>query len=246
MRYIVPFILLFVVVSCKKAEDRSCMKVAGENGEKEVTLAEFDNLFLGPHLKFILVQDTENKMILRGGKNLLNFVSSEVVNGELRIENKNKCNFLRSFKKKIIEVELHLTDIVNIQFEGTRALTCQNQLVQNDLTLVIRDGAGNVNLNLQANSLNTIVTHGWGNFDLNGNVNFLGLTVGGNGFGNSSDLIVNDSMYVISSTPEDLTVNCNGALMRAEIGSSGNIYYHGTPSFLEINDYGDGAVIDNN
>lgn len=237
--------LMFALIACKKAEDRKCLKGAGEDSTKEITLPSFNQLELGPHLKYVLVQDSTDKLVLNGGVNLLNHVNADVTDKLLTISNGNKCNFLRNYSKEI-EVEIHFTDLINIHFEGTKEFKCSSKLNLNDLSFTIRDGAGKVNLDLNANSLSLVITHGWGNFDIDGDVNFLKLNVNSNGFGNTEGLTVTDSVYVISKSSEDVFVNTNNTLFRAEIGSNGNIYYKGAPVSLDLNKYGTGELIDNN
>lgn len=243
-RFIYISLFIATLFSCKKAEDRACVKSAGDEITVVKSVSTFDQLFLGPHLNFNLVQDTVEKVVITGGKNLLNFVEVQVENGVLTIMNKNKCNFLRSYKKEIT-VDIHLKNVINITFEGTKPMNCVNQLVATDLTLVMRDGAGHVNMNVNANSLNTVTTHGWCNYTLNGTVNFLNLSIRGNGFG-SSNMVVNDSINVISSTSEDLRILANNVQLRAEISSSGNIGYTGTPSVIFFENYGTGELVDEN
>lgn len=245
MKFLYAIVILLVFFSCKKAEDRACVKSAGDEATREIVLPDFNRLFLGPHINYTLVQDTVNKMIVSGGKNLLNFVTSDVSDGLLSIENKNKCNFLRSYKKEI-NVELHFKNIINVLFEGTKPLVCKNQLQLNDVVFVIRDGAGNVDLDLSANSLSMIVTHGWGNFNLHGQVNYLRLEVRSNGFGDAYDVQVNDSVHVISNTQGLIKVNGNNALMRAELIIDGDVWYIGNPSYLDVQKYGNGELIDKN
>ena len=113
MKRIGAFILILLVLGCDKPEDRSCLKSIGDQSTKEVILADFDKLHLGPHLRYVLVQDTVNKVVLSGGANLLNFVTSEITDNKLTIENENDCNFLRSYDE-IIVAEVHLKNIINI------------------------------------------------------------------------------------------------------------------------------------
>jgi hypothetical protein len=238
------FSLLFMV-ACKKPADRKCWKSAGENQELRIDIPEFSEVFLGPHIKFTLVQDTAFYAIVKGGENLVQHVSFSMNEGVLEIRNENKCTFLRSYKKEI-EVELHFNQIDKIQFEGTKPLHCKNQLTQDYLAFVIRDGAGEVNLDINCLNLNMVVTHGWGNFDLRGELNYLKLETNGSGFGTTYGLQVNDSLHVISNSSEDVRVAVGNALLRAQTKTIGDIYFKGLPSVLEYNQYGTGALIDDN
>ena len=244
-RIIYIIIITFLFTNCKKAEDRKCFKSTGVISAKEINLESFSKMFLGPHIKYVLVQDTIEKIILIGGENVLNLVETSITDYELTVVNNNKCNFLRSYKKDII-AEIHLIDVYSFHFEGTKELICENTLNLGNVTFTTRDGAGEVNLDLNANSLAFIVTHGWGNFNLTGNVNFLKFDVRSNSFGNAYGLNVTDSIHVISSTAETIKINTTGNLLRTEIRGGGDVWYVGTPTFLELNEYGDGRLIDKN
>ena len=245
MRIILPIITILILFACEKSEDRSCFKAVGGETSKEIPLGGFNQLYLGPHLKYVLIQSNEEKVVLYGGENLLNFIETTVEGGKLSIRNKNQCNFLRSYDK-VVTVQIYLKDVINVLFEGTHELYCHNTLNLGDLTFVIRDGAGAVDLDLNAQSLHTIVTHGWGNFTLRGQVGYLKLEINSNGFGSTYNMNVSDSLHVISNSSELVKVNADNCSFRAQTISSGDIWYIGVPSFLEFYGYGSGNLIDKN
>ena len=245
MRTILPLLTLLILFGCEKSEDRSCFKAVGGETNKEIPLDAFDKLYLGPHLKYVLIQSDEEKVVLYGGKNLLNFIETTVEDGKLSIRNKNQCNFLRSYDK-VVTVHVYLKDIMNVLFEGTHELSCNNTLNVADLTFVIRDGAGAVELDLNASSLHTIVTHGWGNFTMRGQVGYMKLEINSNGFGSTYAMNVLDSLHVISNTSELVKVNANNCSFKAQTHSTGDIWYIGNPSLLEFYGYGSGNLIDKN
>lgn len=241
------FILIgfLMLAGCKKAEDRRCVKSAGEETVLTHTLEPFDKLDLGPRIRYVLVQDSVEKLVVTGGKNLVNFVTFSVDDGTLKIENTNNCNFLRSYDH-VIEVEIHLVNLINVLFKGTKELSCKNQLNLPYLTFVIEEGGGTCNLNLNCTSLYVGSGFGWGNFNIAGQTNYAKIEVRDNGFGNLYDLQILDSATIISSSSEILKMNFNGASIRAETSSYGDLWYIGTPSFLEYNRYGDGDLINKN
>ncbi len=244
MKYVIP-ILIIVLLGCKKSEDQSCFKSVGGLTTKEIELESFNKLYMGPHLKYVLVQDTVNKVILHGGKNLLNFIETSIEGNQLSVRNNNKCNFLRDYDK-IVTVEIHLKKIINILFEGTHEVLCPKTINSDYMTLVIRDGAGELNLDINAYELWTTVTYGWGNFNIIGDVNYLNLNIRSNGFGNVYNLNVNDSLHVISNTTEVLKVNANGCQFKPQTFSAGDIWYIGSPTSIGFNAYGTGQLINKN
>lgn len=246
MRILIIFITVVAVLSsCKKAEDRACFKSFGEDTVKEVEVESFQSLFLGAHINFVLVQDTEEKIVVLGGKNVVNFISSNVVDGKLTIQNNNKCNFLRSYKKSIT-VEVHLIDISSIDYEGTHPLTCANVLTCPELLIVIKEGAGEFNLNINNDVLKTTISNGWGNMIISGTTKYARLEATSNGFIDSYGLTIQDSIHAISKTPGTVKINVANALLRSETSSSGDIWYKGTPTLIDHNQYGTGELIDKN
>lgn len=237
--------LMTALFACKKAENRKCFKTAGGDSEKTVHVGTFHQLELGPHIRYVLVQDTVEKVVLSGGKNLLNFISTDVVDNRLVVKNKNKCNFLRSYKKEV-KAEIHLKTLHKVLFEGTKALDCQGQLDLPYLTVVTRDGAGDFNLNVKSSVLSMVITNGWGNFNLTGETDYMKLDIRVNGSTDAYGLTVNDSLDVISTSSGLIKVNAHGAQFRAEVSSNGDIWYIGTPSSKEYNRYGEGELIDRN
>ena len=246
MKHVICIICgILLLFSCAKPEDRACVKSAGQDAVLEVLTPQIDQLFLHEHLEYVLVQDTIEKVVLTGGKNLLNFVLIDVSEGLLDISNTNKCNFLRSYKKKV-KVEIHFIELINIHFEGTESLTNKDTLQFNWMTFLIRDGAGPVTLNFNANAIYATVSHGWGDFTFNGTVNYANLNVRSNGFCNTYGLKIIDSLTVISNTQGYVKVNANNVKFKSETDLDGDIYYKGIPSLIIFNRYGKGDLIDAN
>ena len=245
MRLFLVMLLGLSFVACKKSEDRRCVKTAGEDTELVHFVDSFDKLDIGPNIKVVLVQDSVEKVIVRGGSNLVNFIQIDVTDGELTIVNDNTCNFLRSYKHEV-EVEIHLINIINVLFKGTKELSCQNQLDLPYLTFLIQEGAGKCKLNLKCYSLYLGSGFGWGNYEVVGETTFLKLDLRDNGFGDFYGLQIFNAATVISSSSERMKVNLDGADAQVESSSFGDIWYVGNPNSLEYYQYGEGELIDKN
>jgi hypothetical protein len=245
MRIAFVFLLIVTLSSCKKTEDRPCWKSVGDLSSKEIKLEPFDKIKLNAHLQFLLVQDSTDKLVIKGGKNLLNFVKAEMVDDVLEISNENKCNFLRDYDQKIT-VEIHFTSLINIHFEGSEPLLSDGKLKFDWLTLLIRDGAGPVELDFDAQYINTILSHGFGSFKFSGTTNQANFNIRSNGYGDAFGLAVNDSITVISKTQGNVKINADGAILKAQTEADGDIMYKGLPSSILFNQYGDGKLIDAN
>jgi hypothetical protein len=230
----------------QKPEDRACWKSAGDVDSLEIPLTAFDELFLAEHIEYTLIQDSTDRLVVKGGRNLINFVDVLQEGALVSIHNTNKCSFLRSFKHKV-QVEIHFTSLINIHYEGTEYLRSIGQLKVNWFTLLIRDGAGPVELDVDAESLFFSVSHGYGDFTLKGKTKYANLLVKSNGYCDTYGLQVVDSITVISNTMGLCKVNCDQSKLKAEIDNGGDIWYIGTPvAQPTLLRYGSGELIDKN
>jgi hypothetical protein len=239
-----PFNLLILIAlafSCRKPEERACFKKSGEMGIKVHEFGAFNQLHLKEHLTYKLIQDSTNKVLVRGGNNLLNFVEVMAEDGVLTVKNKNRCNYLRSYE--IPEVEIHYTKLINILFEGTERLYNEDTLITEYLTLTLRDGAGHMNLNVKAMDINAINTHGWGSLTLRGETQSLRGNLMGDGSFDFSQLVATNLVKLITSSSMNQEVRAQGIPLSVELNGIGNVYYYGTPSVINKVQYGTGQLI---
>ena len=239
-------IVLFLALACKKAEDRTCFKNWGEETTRTLALPDFNKLELYEQMEFVLIQDSTNKLVIHGGEHVVNFVKFEIDNDKkLTIRNTNKCNFLRSYKKKI-RVEIHFTELINIYTEGTEPMYSKDTIYADYFTLFIRDGAGSVNLTLKSKYINADITHGWGDYTLSGSTDFARLAAKSNGFCDTYDLTIRDSVDVVCQTSSKMKVHADQILMKVSMISNGIVEYKGQPSSIVLNQIGTGKLINAN
>jgi len=246
--------LILITVSlalctCQKAEDRRCFKKPGEQTTIERTLPTFTHLRIHPNMEVILVPDTEHKMFVRGGKNLVNHIhTSTDKNGFLHIINENKCSFLKSYKKQKIVVEVHFVELKQLFFEGTHDLTTQDTIKTSNFILDIIDGSGTVHLTTDCGQLEVYQGHGYGNFIIDGKAKQALLSIQSNGFGNTTNLKVDTFLIVNNKSPVRSYVNADGVLdFYVQIEKmAGDIVYTGNPQNIHTNLYGKGQLINGN
>lgn len=243
-KIIILFVLTFFFLgSCKKAENRSCFKSIGKNTEKTIELTSFDKLFLKEHIEYLLIQDSTDKLVIKGGENLVNFINWSIDDdGVLYIENKNKCNFLRKLNQIII-CEIHFTSLSNVQFEGTEPMKNIDTLNVPYFVMMIRDGAGSVNLTLKSLIINSDISHGWGDYTLSGTTNYARISARSNGFCDVQNLKIKDSVFVSSETVGKIILNANEIPLSAEIKSFGDIWYYGNPTSISVKELSTGKLI---
>jgi hypothetical protein len=244
----IPLILLilFSIVSCKKAEERSCFKKSGETSKLILNPGEFKRIYLKEHIDYVMVQDTINYLVVEGGKNLIGFIDCSIINNELVISNKNKCNFLR-YKTSKITVEIHFKTIENLIFQGTELLTNRNNWNFGQMNIILKDAGGTMMLtNFEGNSLNLINTHGWGDIHLSGNVHYFRADLDGNGYFDALNFSVKDSISVISNSSITSKLNADNCKLKAQLKAIGDVWYVGTPINIWKQELGSGRLIDKN
>ncbi|WP_159038554.1 GIN domain-containing protein [Brumimicrobium mesophilum] len=243
MKIYIGIIIVLAFLSCKKAEDRRCLKFVGEDAERIIeTDLDIDSLFLSDDLYYSLAQGNETKIVLTGGENLLSHIDVRINNGGLSIENDNKCKFLRSYKNKI-NAKIYVDSITYIYYEGSKKLTSIDTLRSNELRLIIRDGAGSADLTLVNGYTSAIVSNGFGDITLRGKTNYGFLHCNSNGFCDARMLNVDGWLNVFSNTVGVMKINANETVLEATIKQSGNIEYVGTPISSTVHLEGSGKVI---
>lgn len=237
----VTFLMLF---SCKKAEERSCLKTTGEDTYLTIDIDNpFDSLELYSNIIYNLIPDTVNKIVLEGGENLLQHINIEYISPQrYKVSNENKCNFLRSFKKKVT-ANIHFKELGFLHFEGSENLTTKDTIKGAEFRMIIRDGAGSVKLLVESGYTSIVVSHGFGDFTIAGKSLITFLSCRTNSFCDATELITGNYLRVNSETQGDMKVNANNINLDAIINRGGNILYSGNPTEIDLEKNGDGNLI---
>jgi hypothetical protein len=235
-------LVVLVLSSCKKANERTCWKSAGAQTTKIIPVAAFEKLELYEHIKYTLIQDSLDFIEIKAGKNIIDLIDISSINSILRIENLNRCNFL-GYQKRKVAVEIHIRNLKEIYFKGTDSLVNIGILNLNNLNVEIEDGAGSIDFHLNANRLNFYIPHGWGDFKVKGFTKFFKVNIDGSGYFDTQKLQVQDSISVFSISPILSKINADNCKMKVELNGEGDLWYYGNPTILLKNEYNSGRVI---
>lgn len=236
-------LLLFLqVTSCKKPENRSCWKGAGSSISKIIVLPDFQQMEIHQRLKIELIQDSVSYMEVIAGENLVNFIDWKVVDGKLEIWNRNKCPFLR-YKNDELTLKIHFSALSKLIYWGSELLTSKDTIQTNHLDVLMNDGAGDLDLTVLANSINVVNPHGFSNISLGGTCNFLRLDIDGYGRFDARQMQVTDSISLMYASNGISYLSANQVKLKAELSSTGDIWYYGQPSVIEKIRYSSGDLI---
>jgi hypothetical protein len=175
-----------------------------------------------------LVNSTEQRVIIKAGKNIVPQIHLTVEDGILNITNENSCNWVRSpenpgvyiFSNNISGIEIF--DFANIYSEETLIL---------DNLSIFSDGTGNFDMNINLDTL-FVKSAYISNFTFSGNTNFLDL------------IITADSRFLARDLSAiDILIDHNGSnkvelypinKLVGIIQSTGSVYYFHEPEILDV------------
>src|SRR5690606_33795822 len=92
------FAIFYFLFSCDSESANDCIKKSGAVVKREIQdISAFDRIRIEGGIELILFQNTEQKIEIETGENLINDISVRVTDGELIIKNNISCNWFREY-----------------------------------------------------------------------------------------------------------------------------------------------------
>jgi Putative auto-transporter adhesin, head GIN domain len=218
---LVLMILGSVLSSCNKENAPDCFQSAGSFKTVKRNLEAFDMIELRDYIQIELYDTTEYFVEITAPQNLIPEIETNIHNGKLKIENKNTCNFVRSYKNRIT-VRIYAPQFNDIQNYCTGDIKCINTISSSIFKLENRNAAGTIQLDVDVDSI-WIATH-------------TGV----------SDVVAKGESTITNifnnSSINDVYVNTHGYFF-ALIEFSGNIFYTGVPNHIDSDIKGNGRLV---
>lgn len=216
----------FLFNSCRKENRCDCFKPRGETVIETRNVQDFSTIRVFDKIEVFYTQDTTLTapiVQVKTGKNLVKNIKTEVSGGELKIENNNKCNFVRGANN---EVAVYVTAPYVKYFvqEGVGHIFGTNTAVQDSVDCTLTN-SGDIKLDVKTKNV-TAHMHGIGDLYLSGVAGSFFANVVGQGFINARGFVAGYGFIFYKSNGEAY-VNISGQL-DGVIASTGNIYYTGT------------------
>ncbi len=243
-----PYLIIFLFVfisSCKKQNERTCIKGSGNHTNKVVDLNQlsFKGISVFNNLNVNLIPDSIDYASITSFENTIDLISFEVVDSLLEIRDGNKCNFLRSFDKQST-IDFHYKQLTVLSLNGNGNIRTLAP-IENDVVHVY-SLSSNSDIDLEIKALSFIVklVNGTLSGTISGsgknsnifhsghsNIDFEDLEVENLSFTNKSDADV----YIKSTTT-----------LFAELLSIGDIYYKGNPTIQITKNRFGSEIVNNN
>jgi hypothetical protein len=228
--YLLAFIML-VFSACDNEKSPDCFKKTGEIETKIIDLDSFEYIDINDLFNVVLIQDSTNKLEIKGGKNVIQKVEFTQNDTLLSIENTNTCNWTRSYQE-VIELDIHFTELKRVGIYGQVYLTNRDTIYSSDLSIVVYSKASKANLTVNTNQFRFSLWEATGEYYLHGKTNYSYYGTGRYGYIYAKDL---KSKYVRASNEStgDIYVNADNSI-QAWLSSYGNIYYTGNATDITI------------
>lgn len=199
------------------------------------TISNYTNIGVAGSFHVTLFKGNTSEITIKADENLLEYISTEVEDGTLKIKPK-KGYQIQSSKK--IEITVPFQELEDISLAGSGNIKSENAIESPKLKISVA-GSGDLNLNVQTKNLSSSVA-GSGNVYLNGSTNELTCSIAGSGNVNAYELkseIVN--LKIAGSG--NAKVHASHEIHGSNVGS-GNIYYLGNPTVVKVKSVGSGSV----
>lgn len=216
----------------------SCEKAPLTNGKSTTEIREFSepitSLYVYDDIDLTLIEDETFRIEVTTGENLMEKITSEVINSALYLKNENIRNWARSYDYPL-EIKVYHNSINHINYKSWGFLKTEGLLNQDTISnfsLYVEQGSGDIDIKLNCKNLNINVNDGTAKVIVSGSSDYTYLRNRGSNSINTLDLTSKEAkaeIHYIGST----YVNCEKKL-DASIYNFGNIYYKGEP---ELNIY---------
>lgn len=238
VKFLIYLIFTIFIISCNKENALDCFKSNGSEKTETRYLAGFKRIQAYDKIEYTIVQGNEYKVEITAGSNILSSIKTIVKDSVLTIHDKNKCNFVRGYKKQI-KVKITLPRLQKIDNLGVGTIRFDPNFTQ-DSIFVRSENSGDTYV---SGNFYLVITssHGDGNIIVDGTCNTLYVYTNGTNFFKGEDLTVTNYAFIESYSLANTRIKApyNGTL-ECNIHNDGNVYYDGNP--LYINDFSDGKA----
>lgn len=226
--FVFGLVMASLFTGCKKEQLDDCFRRTGEDVTVERPLSAFNQLVVGDKFKIILTQDTSQseKAIITAGEHIIEGLTTEIKDSVLTIENCNKCNFVRSYKREV-QIELVLHNLKDIEVFGATSITTSDTLELENLN-IFHSALEDIDLQLNLSGELSIESINSGGTKLHGKANKLSGSIEEITDMDARNFVCKEVIFD-THTPLDCYINAT-KLIYVGIYNKGNIYYVHEPS----------------
>lgn len=199
------------------------------------TVPEYDAVNLNSSFDVELVAGNEGNLTIEAESNLMEYITTEVSNGKLKISVEEGINLDTNEE---IKITVPFEEISSVSLTGSGDIIGKDRIKSENFSVSIT-GSGDIELELQAREVKGNIT-GSGDLSLSGSTSNFETKITGSGDFDASKLKAEKVEAVISGSG-DIQVFASQEL-RTRISGSGDVYYAGNPKKEDFKTSGSGSV----
>ena len=229
-RFTLYLLLVFFVSSCKKENATDCFKSNGVETTELRYPGTFTEIELNDKIELNVFYGAAFKVEVIAGKHIMKNISTKLTGNILKIENRNTCNVVRGYKRKV-KINVTMPYVRRVQNNSVSKIEINEGFVQD--TINIRaESSGDIHLSGTFGYIKSL-SNSNGDIYISGQCNYLYAFTIGTNFLRAEDLVVREYAYIETVGIGDCHVNAR-QLKQLDyyIWSKGNIYYKGDPSLV--------------
>ncbi len=211
--------------------------LVGQTSEKR-NVGEYDAIYVSGWFDVELVSGEEGVIELEGKSKYLKHISTEVVNGKLKIKWERRHNATPFYSWSNIRITIPVEDISAVGLSGSGSIVGKTKL-RADSFAATMSGSGKVDLNIETNKLKSVIS-GSGDALLRGTATDFVAEVSGSGDIKAYKLKA-DTVTAVISGSADIEVHADVAI-KARISGSGDVEYIGNAKKIDSKVSGSGSI----
>lgn len=229
--------LLLLLAGCKP---EGCFGEAGAMVAVIRAASPFHQIDVYDNIDVILTQDTTEKIEVVAPQHLEPNISTRIENGILTLRNEGNCTGLRKASEKIT-VYVHLKKLDKILYAGSGNITSANTLIADNIMFYSQEGAGNIDVTLNAVQTFSYIMDENADIVLHGTSEVCWSYTASRGTIDFSDLVVK-KMIIEYGGVRDAVINVTEDL-DAIIYYKGHLFYKGNPHITKNEVHSSGRLI---
>ena len=246
MRKLIYILVFGLVLACDSEDAGDCFQKSGTIIQKEIFVSDFDKILVNRDIELIIREDVIQGVIIETGKNLMNDVTAEVVDGQLTLTDNNTCNYVRDYG--ITKVYITSPNITEIRSSTQYDVSSDGVLTYPSLTVLSEDFGSpnsfnvgdfrfqidNTNFNLTFNNLSICY--------ISGETDNLNITFAAGTSRFEGRNLVAQNVRVSNRSSNDMIVNPQQEIT-GRISGVGNVISVNTPPNIDVEEVYRGRLI---
>ncbi|MDG1728456.1 MAG: DUF2807 domain-containing protein [Algibacter sp.] len=243
LKYIVLF---FLIIACDSEDTGDCFQKAGSVIQQEIALSSFDKILVNRDIELVIKEGVAQSVIIETGKNLINDVITEVVDGRLILTDNNTCNYVRDYG--ITKVYITSPNITEIRSSTQYDVSSDGVLTYPSLTVLSEDfgapGTFNIgDFRLQIDNASfSLVFNNLSVCYISGETDNLSVTFAAGTSRFEGRNLIAQNVFVINRGSNDMIVNPQQEI-KGRISGIGNVISVNTPLIIDVEEVYRGRLV---